>query len=293
MGLPLQRPPRGLFVGLATVDSIFSAAAVPQRNSKVQVREWDLIPGGPATNAAVAFRALGGETTLASVLGSHPLAEIIRRDVGKQQITVCDMAPEYAGPPGLASVIVSPGGDRLVVSTGAFHLAQPDNVGDLLESLQPDVVLVDGYIANLALDAMHKARALDIPVVIDGGSWRPYFEDLLPHCDIAICSEAFAPPNVSGTDAILSYLAERGVAYRAVTRGERSIIFQSPQGVGSVAVETIAAVDTLGAGDIFHGAFAYAWARGERDLPAALAAASRTASLSCCQFGTRSWIAHL
>lgn len=282
-----------MFVGISTVDSIFAVAAVPQQNYKVQVREWTLIPGGPAANAAVAFRALGGETTLASVLGTHPLAEIIRRDLHKQGIDLRDMAPEYADPPAFASVIVSPGGDRLAVSTGAFHLAQPDDVGDMLKTVRPDVVLIDGYIANLALDAIRKARALNIPVVIDGGSWRSYFDELLLHCDIAICSEDFAPPGIAGTEAILGYLAERGVACRAVTHGERPIVYQSPQGAGTIPVETIAAVDTLGAGDVFHGAFAYEWARGERDFPTALAAAGRTASLSCCHFGTRSWIAHL
>jgi sugar/nucleoside kinase (ribokinase family) len=275
------------------VDSIFAVAAVPQQNYKVQVSEWDLIPGGPATNAAVAFRALGGESTLATVLGSHPLAEIIRRDLHKQQIDVHDMAPEYADPPAFASVIVSPGGDRLAVSTGAFHLAQPDGVGGMLDAVQPDVVLIDGYNSKLALDAIRKARALGIPVVIDGGSWRSYFDDLLPYCDIAVCSEDFAPPGVAGAEAILSYLEAHGVAYRAVTHGERPIVYQAPQGSGSVPVETIEAVDTLGAGDIFHGALAYAWAEGEHDFAAALAAASRTASLSCRHFGTRSWIAHL
>lgn len=291
--MPLDRPPRGLFVGISTVDSIFAVAAVPQQNFKVQVREWDLIPGGPATNAAVAFRALGGETTLATVLGTHPLSEIIRRDLDKQQISVRDMAPESADPPAFASVIVSPGGDRLAVSTGAFHLAQPDSAGGLINAVKPDVVLIDGYLSDLALDTIRKARTLGIPVVIDGGSWRPYFEDLLPHCDIAICSEDFAPPGVSGAEAILDYLAQRGVGYRAVTHGERPVVYQSPDASGTVPVEPITAVDTLGAGDIFHGAFAYEWARGERDFPAALAAAGRTASLSCCHFGTRSWITHL
>lgn len=255
--------------------------------------DWELIPGGPVTNAAVAFGALGGEATLLTVLGAHPLSEVIRSDLRTQQISFHDMAPEYADPPAFASVIVSPGGDRLAVSTGAFHLAQPSGCGDALETVHPDVLLIDGYLTNLALDAIRKARQAGLPVVIDGGSWRPYFEDLLPLCDIAICSEDFAPPGVAGTGAILDYLEARGVAYRAVTHGERPILYQSPDGVGTVPVETIEAVDTLGAGDIFHGAFAYEWARGQRDFPAALAAASRTASLSCRHFGTRSWIAHL
>ena len=251
------------------------------------------MPGGPATNAAVAFGALGGEATLLTVLGSHPLAEVIRSDLRRQQIALQDMAPQYAAPPAFASVIVSAGGDRMAVSTGAFHLAQPESCGDALQTAPPDVLLIDGYLSDLALDAVRKARQAGVPVVIDCGSWRPYMEDLLPHCDIAISSEDFAPPGVAGTEAILDYLEARGVVYRAVTHGERPIAYQSPHGVGTVAVETIEAVDTLGAGDIFHGAFAYEWARGERDFPAALAAASRTASLSCRHFGTRSWIAHL
>lgn len=230
---------------------------------------------------------------MASVLGTHPLAEVIRRDLYKQQIEVRDMAPEHTDPPAFASAIVSPGGDRLAASTGALHLPQPDDAGDMLDDLRPDVVLIDGYVTNLALDAVRKARALEIPVVIDGGSWRAYHDELLPHCEVAICSEDFIPPGVTGTDAIFSYLSERGVAYRAVTRGERPIVFQSPQGAGSVPVEPVEAIDTLGAGDIFHGAFAYEWARGVRDFPASLAAASRTASLSCRHFGTRAWIAHL
>lgn len=282
-----------MFVGISTVDSIFAVPDVPRPNSKIQVTEWELIPGGPATNAAVAFRALGGQATLLTVLGTHPLSEVIRRDLAQQQIDVRDMAPEYAAPPAFASVIVSQGGDRMAVSTGAAHLAEPNSCGNALDGVRPDVVLIDGYISKLALDAIRKARALSIPVIIDGGSWRPYFEDLLPFCDVAVCSEDFAPPDVSGTEAILNYLAKRDVAYRAVTHGERPIVYQSPQGAGTVPVETIEAVDTLGAGDIFHGALAYEWALGERDFPAALAAASRTASLSCCHFGTRSWIAHL
>jgi len=282
-----------LFVGIATVDSIFAVPGVPQPNSKIQVSQWELIPGGPVTNAAVAFGALGGEATLLTVLGSHSLSEVIRNDLRRQQISFKDMAPEYADPPAFASVIVSAGGDRMVVSSGAFHLAQPSSCGDALDALQPDVVLIDGYLTNLALDAISKARQAGVPVVIDGGSWRPYFEDLLPHCDIAICSENFAPPGVAGTEAILDYLHARGVAYRAVTQGERPIAYPSPDGVGTVPVETIEAVDTLGAGDMFHGAFAHEWARGERNFPAALAAASRTASLSCRHFGTRSWIAHI
>ncbi len=292
--MALDRPPKGLFVGLATVDSIFSVQGFPRPNSKNPVRQWDLLAGGLATNAAVAFRALGGDATLLTVLGKHPLAEVVHRDLAEQQIDVHDMTPDRTEPPAFAAVLVSsPGGDRMAVSTGSLHLPQPDDCGDSVASHQPDVLLVDGHHMPLSIDAALKAREQGIPVVVDAGSWKPNFDKLLPLCTIAICSENFRPQGITGTESLLDYLTELQIPYRVVTHGERPIVYRSPEGDGSVAVEPIEAIDTLGAGDIYHGAFAYEWAIGNRDFPAALAAASRVASLSCCHFGTRAWIEHL
>lgn len=291
--MSLARPLKGLFVGIATVDSIFAVQGFPQSNAKCPVQEWKLLAGGLATNAAVAFHALGGQATLFTVLGSHPLSNVIRQDLAEQQIDVFDMAPHYTEPPAFAAIVVSaPGGDRTAFSTGARHLPQPADCGDL-QALQPDVLLVDGHHIPLAIDAANKARALGIPVVVDAGSWKPGFEQLLKLSDAAICSENFMPPGVDGTESLLDYLSGLQIPYRAVTHGERPIAYRGPESSGTVAVEKIDAVDTLGAGDIYHGAFAYEWAGGTRDFPAALAAASRTATLSCRHFGTRSWIAHL
>lgn len=258
------------------------------------MHSWGLIAGGLATNAAVAFRALGGEATLLTVLGRHPLTEVIRQDLASQQIDVRDMVPERTEPPAFASIVVtSPGGDRMATSTGTRHLPQPEHSGDAVEIERPNVVLVDGHHIPMAIDAALKARTHGIPVVLDAGSWKPGFEQLLPLCDAAICAELFRPPGVSDTESLLDYLTELDIPYRAVTHGDRPIVFRSPDGDGTVSIDPIEAVDTLGAGDIYHGAFAYEWAGGARDFPAALKAASRVAGLSCQHFGTRSWIEHL
>jgi len=290
---PIQQPV-GLFVGLATLDSIFSVQGFPKPNSKNPVREWELLAGGVATNAAVAFQALGGDTTLLTVLGKHPLADIIRGDLAEHRIDVRDMAPERTEPPAFAAVLVSsPGGDRMAVSTGSLHLPQPEDCGDSVASHELDVVLVDGHHMPLSIDAAHKARERGIPVIVDAGSWKPDFDKLLALSTATICAETFRPTGVTGTESLLDYLTDLQIPYRAVTHGERPIVYRSPEGDGSVAVEPIVAIDTLGAGDIYHGAFAYEWAIGNRDFPAALAAASRVASLSCQHFGTRAWIEHL
>jgi sugar/nucleoside kinase (ribokinase family) len=293
-GLALTRPPKGLFVGISTLDSIFGVEGFPAPNDKAKVHNWELLAGGLATNAAVAFRALGGAATLLTVLGRHPLADVIRQDLAQQEIDVRDMVPERTEPPAFASIVVtSPGGDRMATSTGTRHLPQPESSGDVVEQRQPDVVLVDGHHIPLSIDAAIKARERNIPVVVDAGSWKPGFEKLLPLCDAAICAELFRPPGVSDTESLLDYLTDLQIPYRAVTHGDQPIVYRSPDGDGTVSIDPIEAVDTLGAGDIYHGAFAYEWATGVRDFPAALKAASRVAGLSCQHFGTRSWIEHL
>lgn len=77
--------------------------------------------------------------------------------------------------------------------------------------------------------------------------------------------------------------------YRAITRGERPIIYDTPEGSGEIAIESVEAVDTLGAGDILHGAFCYYYAKGNQFV-VALQQASRVATLSCRTFGTRTWM---
>ena len=79
-------------------------------------------------------------------------------------------------------------------------------------------------------------------------------ERLLPLVDITICSEQFHVPDGGDEERVLAYLAHQGVRYRAISRGERPIIYRTPEHTGEIAIEPVEVVDTLGAGDILHGA---------------------------------------
>ena len=87
----------------------------------------------------------------------------------------------------------------------------------------------------------------------------------------------------------MEYLASQGVQYRAITHGERPIIYSVPGDRGEIAIEPVEVVDTLGAGDILHGAFCYYYAE-DNNFVLALLCASRVATLSCQTFGTRFWM---
>ncbi len=271
---------------------VFGVEGVPRVNSKNVVRDWLLLAGGPATNAAVACQALGGEATLLTVIGRHPLAQVILDDLRAQSIAIRDFAPDFTEPPAFASVLVSSSsGDRLAVSSGGLHLPQPDNDSGILNQTRPDIMLVDGHLMALCISMAREAKRLGIPVVVDAGSWKQGFETLLPLTDVAICSEDFLPPGAASPEDILERLQGLNVPYGVVTRGERSILYRTPDGDGEVPVEPIEAVDTLAAGDIFHGAFVQAWDRTPSGFARALAFAARIATESCGSFGARAWIA--
>ncbi len=114
-------------------------------------------------------------------------------------------------------------------------------------------------------------------------------QELLPHIDIAICSDDFVPPDGAET---LTFLQSAGVARAAVSRGSRAIQYMDHQRQGSIPVAPIKAVDTLGAGDVLHGAFCKFIVESPGSFIQCLTQAAVVASLSCRHFGTREWMDH-
>ena len=140
--------------------------------------------------------------------------------------------------------------------------------------------------------AAREARETGIPVVLDAGSWKSGMPALLPLVDTAVCSADFHPPGTTTLTDVLDAVAGVGVRRGAMTRGARPIPYRDGPEQGEVPVPQVPVVDTLGAGDVFHGAFCFHLAAGAgfRD---ALAGAARVASHSCRSFGTREWMEDL
>jgi sugar/nucleoside kinase (ribokinase family) len=133
------------------------------------------------------------------------------------------------------------------------------------------------------------ARARGIPVVFDGGSWKAGTEELLKHIDSAICSADFMPPGCSTGDDAIKHLQERGVVNIAITNGAEPICFVSGNTSGAISVRKVPLVDTMGAGDILHGAFCHYFSMGSSFVDA-LREAAQIATDSCRFRGTRAWM---
>jgi sugar/nucleoside kinase (ribokinase family) len=291
--------PRVVCAGLVTVDLVYRVDRVPGVDEKAQAEAMEIATGGPAANAAVTAAALGARVTLVTAVGAHPLGDLIRADLRGYGVTLLDAAPGHPGPPPVSAVTVESGtGRRTIVSRNAADTTVdvPPGLDDVLAGA--DVVLVDGHHPALAVTAARGARRL----VVDAGSWRPVFADVLPHADVVACSAAFRHPDATadgysrttadGSAATAALLRDLGVPHVVMTRGPEPVRWWSGPHAGEVAVPPVAAVDTAGAGDVFHGALAVAVARDPEitDLPAALRFASRVAGVRVQHPGPRRWL---
>ncbi|WP_348263234.1 PfkB family carbohydrate kinase [Telmatobacter sp. DSM 110680] len=279
----------GLFVGLSTIDLIQTIDEFPSANTKAVARSQEILVGGPATNAAIAFSHLGGSATLLAPVGRHSLAHLIKEELQSLEIGLIDLAPECDLPPPISSVWVNQRGDRSVVSLNATRYKPQAPQVDRSLLRQASIVLVDGHATEACRAWAGTARTDQIPVVFDGGSWKPGTEGLLRFVDTAICSSDFRPPDCSSEDEVIEYLRAAGVSQIAITKGADPIRYFADVASGFIEVPRVDVVDTSGAGDIFHGAFCFFTATGSSFVDS-LRDAARIATESCRSRGTRQWM---
>ncbi len=282
---------RGLFLGLTTLDIIYRVRALPRIDEKIVAQDQLVAAGGPATNAAVTFAFLGGESTLVSAVGLHALSGLIRDDLGQHRVRLMDLAPGYTGTPAFSSVMVLEStGERSVVSVNARGTqARGDAAAPFAR--ETDILMVDGHQMEASQAACTEARRHGIPCVLDGGSWKEGMQELLPLIDYAILSGRFQPPGCGTEDDVLAHLTRAGTRFVAISRGARPILVSENGVRGEIPVApTPGVVDTVGAGDVLHGAFCYFLPASGGDFRGSLRRASVVASLSCRYFGTRQWM---
>ncbi|NJL10119.1 MAG: sugar kinase [Calothrix sp. SM1_7_51] len=293
----------GLFVGLVTLDLIYLAESGLRNNQKIVSADYTVAAGGPATNAAVTFAYLGNKAQILGVVGSHPMTQLIKSDLADCNVEIVDLDPTTENPPSVSSIIVTQStGERAVISINAVktqvnskciqpNIIQNINSQNSQNSQNVNIILIDGHQMAVGYEIAQMAKSKNIPVVIDGGSWKPGFEKILPFVDYAICSANFYPPSCQNTQDVFHYLSCFGIPYIAITRSEKAIEYVNYQAINTILtieVPIITAIDTLGAGDIFHGAFCHYILY--LDFSTALQEAAKIAAMSCQFFGTRRWM---
>jgi sugar/nucleoside kinase (ribokinase family) len=286
---------QSLFVGLSTIDVVYDVDEFPVANTKVAARSQSVFAGGPAANAAIACAHLGSNAALVTVVGRNAMASVIREELEKYSVQLVDLNPDFEDAPVISAITVNKSGHRNVVSANAARIPVPAAPVDGELCRQASILMVDGHYMQACQAWAAAARACGTPVVFDGGSWKDGTEALLKSVHTAICSADFMPPGCRSRNQVMQFLKSCGVTNIAITNGSAPIEFLCGESSGSVPVPQVDVVDTMGAGDILHGAYCH-FASMERQVGLgfvdALMQAAKIASESCRYAGTREWMKH-
>jgi sulfofructose kinase len=253
-----------LCVGHAVQDFVFTLAALPRAAEKFQATHFASVGGGPAATAAVAIARLGGRALLAARVGDDVLAEEI---VGELEASGVDCAAVRRLPgcsSSLSAVLVDASGERMIVNyldrampTAADWLPAPRAVGAA-------AVLADTRWPEGATQALAAARAAGIPGVLDADNPVPRSGSLLTEAThVAFSAEALAD-YAGEADPVrgLRSVAPRLPGWCCVTAGAAGVYALERNRLTHFPGHAVRVVDTLGAGDVWHGAFALGLAEG-------------------------------
>jgi len=233
------------------LDEVFRVERFPEPDAKAAAHSFFVVNGGCAANAAVAVARLGGRAALAGPLGG-PAGEDSNGDhvlaaLAREGVD-CTGCPRCTGvSTALSAIFIDARGDRVIVTYCDERLEAmlPDDPTGLVASV--DAVLADNRFPDFVRPICLAARDRGLPVVLDADRPTQMSDDLF---------------------RIATHVVFSSECLRATT------------GLDDLA----AALDTLGAGDVFHGAFTLALAEGKTEI-AAMRFAAAAAGLKCARLG--------
>lgn len=288
LAVPHGRP-RILFCGSTTLDTVFRVDALPQGPGKVLPKEMTVVAHGMAASAAAAAARLGAEALLVSRLGDDAVGQRICEELAADGVD-CRWVRRFAGvTSALCTVIVDDAGERLVVPY--YDPALPADPSWLPPDIArgADAVMADVRWPMGAAAVLDAGRAAGIPSVLDADIGpRDVLLDLARRATHAVFSEPGARI-ASGQDtaeAALAWLSDRLDGVVAVTCGETGCLWMDGGQMQRLPGHRVHAVDTLAAGDVFHGVLTWALAQ-KVPLPGGMALANAAAAIKCRTFGGR------
>jgi sulfofructose kinase len=279
-----------LCAGIIVLDEVFQVEHFPQPDVKAAAHGFFVVSGGCAANAAVAVTRLDGQAVLAGPLGGpagedasgeRALALLARERV---DCSGCQRIDGTSTP--LSAIFVDARGERMIVTRRDYRLdaARPIDPAGLVASA--DAVMADNRFPEFVRPICAAARARGLTVVLDVDGPTPLDDDLFRIATHVVFSSEGLRAS-TGLDDLAGALARVAAVTRsflAVTRGAQDVLWWDGHAVRQSAVFAVEAVDTLAAGDVFHGAFALALAEGKNEV-AALRFAAAAAGLKCTRSG--------
>lgn len=286
----MPETPTIVCVGIAVLDRVFRVPALAVGPGKYRATDRQVVGGGVAANAAVTIARLGGAARFLGVVGDDPAGSEIVAGLAAEDVDVAGIRSVVGHSPE-SIVQVDEDGERLIVNHASLDLFERANPVRPEEIDGAEAVLVDMRWPGGAIPALVAAADRGVPGIVDCDHDPAAAPGLLESASHVIFARdtLLAYTNIDDIETALRAVDSELPAWSAVTAGAEGTYWLVGGELAHEPAVVVEAVDTLGAGDVFHGAFALAHARGYA-LRGTIAFASAVAALKCTRFGGRSGI---
>jgi sulfofructose kinase len=277
-------------LGAICTTAIFQVDQIEAPPAKVMARNRCTVVDGMAISAACAFQKLGGQARVWARTGQDAEADAMRFALTQEGVDASGLHTVAGARSSHAAVIVDAQGQRLVVP---FHDPQVDTSPHWLplhQLAQTDLLHCDVRWPEGALAALHAAKALGILTMVDGDvAPQEVLQRLMPLADYCVFSDAGLRVYTGIADvqtALLQVAALGQNRHVGASCGADGYFWVQDGRIAHAPAPQVQVVDTLAAGDVFHGALALAILEGH-GMAVAARFACMAASLKCTQFGGR------
>jgi sulfofructose kinase len=279
-----------LCIGIAVLDYVFQVDSIPTKPEKFRSSNMAVVGGGIAANAAVAIARQGGKAGLITRLGDDALGRSILEEIAAEGVDVSGAKCFEGHRSPLSCILVDKDGERMIVSYSDNTISEAT---DWLPTTMPagyDCVLGDTRWEAGSTHMFKLAREGGLYAVLDADR-KPAKPDIFHACSHAAISMQAAKDMTGLQKASDAANALRKIygCWLAVTNGAEGVYWTHGDAIVHTPAFKVTVVDTLGAGDTWHGAFALGLAEG-MDEAQAVRYASAVAAIKCTRFGGRSGV---
>jgi ribokinase len=279
-------------VGQCSWDYLAEVDSYPGADSKKEVLSWTEQGGGPVATALVALRRLGVECRFFGVAGEDEEGERIRRSLVDEGVDVAGLVSRKGASSQAAFIAIERGrGTRTIFwrRPSARPLSPEELPGGFLKG--SGFLLLDGLMAEVSVHAAKRARVASVPVMLDAGRVREGMLEAASLSDYVVGSEEFGRElGWNGDpDSFRRKARKLTPGVTTITLGGRGSVTYAGEDIITVPAFKVDAVDTTGAGDVFHGGYVYGLLRGW-DILRTLRFATAMAALKCRRLGGRAGI---
>jgi sulfofructose kinase len=273
-------------LGLCVIDHVYVVERLDFAETRIRFSQRLVLPGGMMGTAISQAATLGCEAHLLSMLGDDDDGRFVRRSIEEIGVKTERLVISPDAETTVAVVLVErKSGERRFIVPDRRVLERNAPAFDLAAIDSTTTLLVDGHFPEQALRAVVKAREAGASVVGDFHRPSPAVRKLLPYVDFPVVPLEFAELISAGDpQRAMCEMADQFGCTPVVTLGAEGGLYLEQGRVRRFAARPVAVVDTTGAGDVFHGAFAAGLSRGWT-LERTIDLATRAAALCCTALG--------